>query len=41
LLAELLTLRGLDPAPPASYDALLRASHPLRRAAVAVLAAVP
>jgi glycosyltransferase involved in cell wall biosynthesis len=41
LLAELLTLRGLDPAPPASYDALLHASHPFRRAAVAVLAAMP
>jgi glycosyltransferase involved in cell wall biosynthesis len=41
LLAELLALRGLDPAPPASYDALLHASHPFRHAAVAVLAAMP
>jgi glycosyltransferase involved in cell wall biosynthesis len=41
LLAELLTLRGLDFAPPASYDALLQAGHPFRRAAVAMLSAVP
>jgi glycosyltransferase involved in cell wall biosynthesis len=41
LLAELLALRGLDPSPPAAYDALLRADHPFRRAAVAALAAVP
>jgi len=41
LLAELLTLRGIDAAPPASYDALLQASHPFRRAAVAALAAMP
>jgi glycosyltransferase involved in cell wall biosynthesis len=41
LLAELLALRGLDPSPPAAYDALLQANHPFRRAAVAVLAAMP
>jgi len=41
LLAELLALRGLDPSPPAAYDALLQATHPFRRAAVAVLSAVP
>lgn len=41
LLAELLALRGLEPSPPAAYDALLHASHPFRRAAVAVLSAVP
>jgi glycosyltransferase involved in cell wall biosynthesis len=41
LLAELLTLRGLDPAPPVSYDALLQAGHPFRRAAAATLAALP
>jgi glycosyltransferase involved in cell wall biosynthesis len=41
LLGELLALRGLDPSSPAAYDALLQASHPLRRSAVAVLAAMP
>jgi len=41
LLAELLALRGLDPSPPVAYDALLQANHPFRRAAVAVLAAMP
>lgn len=41
LLAELLALRGLDPTPPAAYDALLQANHPFRRAAVATLGAVP
>jgi glycosyltransferase involved in cell wall biosynthesis len=39
LLAELLALRGLDASPPAAYDALLQATHPFRRAAVAVLGA--
>jgi len=41
LLVELLALRGLDVTPPASYDALLQASHPFRRAAIAALSAVP
>lgn len=41
LLAELLALRGTDVDPPPSYDALLEAAHPFRRAAVATLAAMP
>jgi glycosyltransferase involved in cell wall biosynthesis len=41
LLAELLSLRGLDASPPAAYDALLQPTHPFRRAAVAMLAAMP
>ena len=41
LLDELLALRGLDPTPPAAYDALLQAGHPFRHAAVAALAAEP
>jgi hypothetical protein len=41
VLAALLTVGGLAPAPPASYDALLHAGHPFRRAAVAALAAMP
>jgi len=41
LLAELLALRGRVATPPASYDALLQASHLFRRAAIATLAATP
>lgn len=41
LMAQLLTLRGSDDVPPASYDALLDPAHPFRVAAVETLFALP
>ncbi len=37
ILSRLLALRGGDPRPPSTYDALLEENHPFRRRAIAVL----
>ncbi len=37
ILSQLMAMRGGDPVPPSSYDALLEEAHPFRRRAIAVL----